>query len=254
MLRSCLRAVDAISRIPDAESVASFKALLQVQPRISFLPPVSFVCHASYRCVALQRMHCSTSPSPPPRCAEHGARRAAGAKVCSGAAGAGRGDRHLGHGRVIALVTRIRSCGCHSQHAGMSVEASMLEQCLHSTWWFLKLSTTGMVWFSFPTSTFGTQNCQGVHLNITTSLLFTTLAALRSSSSVTPSFVLNAVATALIRVARSLSKLLAPGRSSARRAHNLRQRTVTASARCSPRPGPVTMMRMHRCGKKRVWH
>ena len=32
MLRSCLRAVDAISRIPDAESVASFKALLQVRP------------------------------------------------------------------------------------------------------------------------------------------------------------------------------------------------------------------------------
>lgn len=30
MLRSCLRAIDAISRIPDAESVASFKALLQV--------------------------------------------------------------------------------------------------------------------------------------------------------------------------------------------------------------------------------
>lgn len=57
MLRSCLRAVDAISRIPDAESVASFKALLQVRPCVFLLR--STLTH----CGCFKRMGCSSGPS-----------------------------------------------------------------------------------------------------------------------------------------------------------------------------------------------
>lgn len=39
MLRSCLRAIDAISRIPDADSVAPFKSLLQNIVRGGLLAP-----------------------------------------------------------------------------------------------------------------------------------------------------------------------------------------------------------------------
>jgi len=39
MLRSCLRAIDAISRIPDADSVAPFKGLLQNTVRGGLLAP-----------------------------------------------------------------------------------------------------------------------------------------------------------------------------------------------------------------------